>query len=239
MLDDRELHVVTLAGGADRTLFTGAISTDERDGPRPVWSPDGQYIAFPLLDARAFVNVQVVPAAGGVGAPGQLPWQRADGRHRLVARRQIYPVRHRAAQRGFADRPHRPLARTCPSSRKTSSAILFKPGKQPGSPDAPADTPATPAPKPLPATAKEGAAAAPPAPKVPPVQIVWAGLRNRATILPLALNADTPVISADGKTLVFRAQEKGRANLYSYNLDELADEPPVAQQADAKRPSQG
>ena len=38
------------------------------------------------------------------------------------------------------------------------------------------------------------------------------------------------MISADGKTLVFRAQEKGRANLYSYNLDELADEPPVAQQ---------
>ncbi|MFX5001635.1 hypothetical protein ABTC06_19550, partial [Acinetobacter baumannii] len=68
------------------------------------------------------------------------------------------------------------------------------------------------------------------APKVPPVTIVWQGLRGRATILPLGLSADTPVISADGKTLVFRASEKGRANLYSYNLDELADEPPVAQQ---------
>eukprot|EP01037_Dinobryon_pediforme_P029654 gene29654-33379_t len=56
------------------------------------------------------------------------------------------------------------------------------------------------------------------------------GLRARATILPLALHAATPVISPDGKTLVFRARERGRANLYSYNLDELADEPAVAQQ---------
>ncbi|WP_353205341.1 LpqB family beta-propeller domain-containing protein, partial [Sphingomonas sp.] len=69
VLDDRELHVVTLAGGVDRTIFTGAIATDERDGPRPVWSPDGQYIAFPVLDGRAFVNVHVVPAAGGAARP--------------------------------------------------------------------------------------------------------------------------------------------------------------------------
>ena len=233
VLDDRELHVVTLASGGDRTVFTGAVSTDERDGPRPVWSPDGQYIAFPVLDARAFVNVLVVPAAGGAARPvsflgngqmGGIAWS-PDGKYILFD----------TAQRSEDSRIVRiDLLPNVPKFKEDKFSDLFKPGKQPGTtPDTPGDpaaTPAPPAPPPLPAAAKKGAAVPPPAPKIPPVTIVWAGLRNRATILPLGLNADTPVISGDGKTLVFRAREKGRANLYSYNLDELADEPPVAQQ---------
>jgi tricorn protease len=228
VLDDRELHVVTLAGGADRTLFTGAIATDAREGPRPTWSPDGQYIAFPLLDARSFVNVQIVPAAGGAARPvsflgngqmGGIAWS-PDGKYILFD----------TAQRTEDARIVRiDLLPHVPKFKEDKFSDLFKPGKQPGTPDTPADTPTPPAAKPLPAAARKGAAP-PAAPKVPPVTIVWAGLRNRATILPLGLNADTPVISSDGKTLMFRAQEKGRANLYSYNLDELADEPPVAQQ---------
>ncbi|TPG56293.1 S41 family peptidase [Sphingomonas glacialis] len=229
VLDDRELHVVTLAGGADRTLFTGAIATDERDGPRPTWSPDGQYIAFPLLDSRSFVNVELVPAAGGAARPvsflangqmGGIAWS-PDGTYILFD----------TAQRSEDSRIVRiDLLPHVPKFKEDKFSDLFKPGKQPGTPDTPSDTPAPATPKPLPIAAKKGAAPPPPAPKVKPVSIVWEGLRARATILPLGLNADTPVISPDGKTLVFRAREKGRANLYSYNLDELADEPPVAQQ---------
>ncbi|WP_010183575.1 S41 family peptidase [Sphingomonas sp. PAMC 26605] len=228
VLDDRELHVVTLAGGADRTLFTGAIATDERDGPRPTWSPDGQYVAFPLTDSRSFVNVELVPAAGGAARPvsflangqmGGIAWS-PDGSYILFD----------TAQRSEDSRIVRiDLLPHVPKFKEDRFSDLFKPGKQPGTPDTPSDTPAPATPKPLPVAAKKGAAP-PPAPKVAPVSIVWDGLRARATILPLGLNADTPVISPDGKTLVFRAREKGRANLYSYTLDELADEPPVAQQ---------
>src|SRR3569623_154879 len=69
VLDDMELHLITFGAGgkpvSDRVLFSGAIATDERQGPRPTWSPDGQYIAFPVTAHRAFTNVNVVATAGG------------------------------------------------------------------------------------------------------------------------------------------------------------------------------
>lgn len=230
VLDDRELHLVTLGangtGGIDRVLFTGAIATDAPYGPVPVWSPDGQYVAFPVTDARSFTNIHIVAAAGGAARPatflangqmGRIAWS-PDGRYLLFD----------TAQRSEDSKIVRvDLLPHVPRFKEDAFRDLFKPGQQPGTPDTPDDkTAAPPSPKPLSAAAKKGA----PPPKVPPVTIIWEGLRNRATILPLGLNADTPVISNDGKTLVFRAQERGRANFYSYNLDELADEPPVAQQ---------
>ena len=59
------------------------------------------------------------------------------------------------------------------------------------------------------------------------MRIVFAGIRERATALPLGMSADTPVISADGKTLAFRSRGEGRDALYTYDLDELAHEPSV------------
>ena len=71
--------------------------------------------------------------------------------------------------------------------------------------------------------------------KIEPVEIVFDGIRERATILPLGLSAEDPVISPDGKTLIFRATAAGQENLYSYDLDELAKEPPSAKQVTASR----
>ncbi|SOB86928.1 C-terminal processing protease CtpA/Prc, contains a PDZ domain [Sphingomonas guangdongensis] len=231
VVDDRELHVVTLPAAGqprtDRLLFTGAVATDERYGPKPVWSPDGKWIAFPVTDRRSFTNVHVVPAAGGTARPvsflgngqmGQIAWA-PDGTYILFD----------TAQRSEQTKIVRvDLLPHVPRFKEDVFRDLFKPDRQPGTPAAPTDAPAAPAPAaPLPAAQRKGAAStnAKPAPK--PVTIVWEGLRERATILPLGLSADTPVISGDGKTLVFRAEERGQSNLYSYNLDELAKEPPV------------
>ncbi len=62
------------------------------------------------------------------------------------------------------------------------------------------------------------------------MKIVFEGIRDRLTLLPLGLNAEEPAISPDGKTLLFGARVANQVALYTYNLDELAKEPPVARQ---------
>jgi Tol biopolymer transport system component len=64
-------------------------------------------------------------------------------------------------------------------------------------------------------------------PVVPVTRIDWDGLRDRATTLPLGLNARSSLITPDGKTLVFRAAERGQENFYSYDLDELPPSRPL------------
>ncbi len=245
VVGDRELHIATLprpgVAANDRVAFTGAVATNERYGPRPTWSPDSRYVAFPVTDARSFTNVHVVAAAGGVARPisflgngqtGAIAWS-PDGKYVLFD----------TSQRTEDSRIVRiDLLPHVPKYREDGFRDLFKPGKQPGTPDAPSDTaPDGPAPqKPLPAGGKPGAKApAPAVPKVPPVTIVWEGLRARATILPLGMSADTPVISSDGKTLIFHASERGQDNLYSYDLDELATDPPIAKQISQSTKSKG
>jgi Tol biopolymer transport system component/C-terminal processing protease CtpA/Prc len=237
LLDDHELHRIVLPRDgtpASDMVLASFPSWPSRGGPKPAWSPDGKYVAFAKTDPKSFTNVEIVPAAGGAshaasflanGQMGAIAWS-ADGKYILFD----------TAQRSEDSRIVRiDLTPRVPRYKEDAFRDLFKPGKQPGAPDAPADNDAAkPAPKPLPpakgkAPAKPAAAAdAKPTPA--PVTIAWEGLRDRVTILPLGLSAEAPAISADGKTLVFRASERGQNNLYSYNLDELATEPPVAQQ---------
>ena len=62
------------------------------------------------------------------------------------------------------------------------------------------------------------------------MNIVFDGIRERARVLPIGLDAGSIRISPDGKTLLLAAEVAGQTNLYTYSLDELAKEPPVARQ---------
>jgi Tol biopolymer transport system component len=239
--DEKELHVVTIPAKkegevADKVLASGAM-------PDAVlaWSPDGQWIAYTADDKRSFRNVHVVAAAGGESHPisflangetgSGIAWS-PDGRYLLFDTAQ----RSEQVQIARVDLlPH------VPKYREDEFRDLFRPSKTPGSPEKP--SPATPGVTPGPATAqtKEPAStekAAAPAvagadeekKKPEPVKIVFEGIRDRLTLLPLGLNADAPVISPDGKTLLFAARSANEPGLYTYSLDELAKEPPVARQ---------
>jgi len=248
----RELRLITFGdGGApakDVLLSSGALGGFQSSPA--AWSPDSRWLAFGVTDPKSFRNVWVVPAAGGDARPvsflangdtgSQIVWskdgkylvfdssQRSEDTH--IVRVDLLPHVPRYREDEFRDLFKPPEA----PDRKPS-----QPAKPPGAPATAPETPDAKAPE------KAGDAAeklaepspAPPKPKVEPVRIVFDGIRERATLLPLEISAEDPVISPDGKTLVFRAESARQTGLYSYNLDELAKEPPVPQQiASSRRP---
>jgi tricorn protease len=253
----RELRLLTLgAGGAvarDVALYTGAVAPFQ--GVRPAWSPDSRWLAFGVTDHKSFRNVYVVPAAGGEARPvsflangdtgSQIAWSK-DGKYLVFDTSQRSEDTHMVRVDLL---PH------VPRYREDEFRDLFKPQETPDTRTGPRSKPATTpdtapetqdarvaekladADKDKPADAKAEAA---PKPKIVPVRIVFEGIRERATLMPLGVDAEAPVISPDGKTLVFRADVGGQQTLYSYDLDELAKEPPVPQQIVAsKKPKRG
>jgi len=234
--NEKELHVVTVpskdGAAADRVVATGEL-------PRSAvtWSPDSQWIAYTLNDKRSFRNVNVVQATGGESHPvsflangetaSRIAWS-PDGRYLLFDTAQ----RSEQVQIARVDLlPH------VPKYREDEFRDLFRPSKTPGTPSSPQTQP-VPEVTPEPGEEKAATPAAPTganvAKKKPePVKIVFEGIRDRLTLLPLGLNAETPVISSDGKTLLFGARSANQLGLYTYSLDELSKEPPVARQLTA------
>jgi C-terminal processing protease CtpA/Prc len=225
------------AAVADRVVASG-----ELPGSAVTWSPDGQWIAFTMQDKRSFRNVHVVPAAGGEShavsflangeTASKIAWS-PDGHYLLFDTAQ----RSEQVQIARVDLlPH------VPKYREDEFRELFRPSKTPGTPSSPTAPPAHASPsegKPStvqapaeekPAPPATGAAAAEGKKKPEPVKIVFEGIRNRLTLLPLGLNAEAPMISADGKVLLFAARSANQLGLYTYSLEELSKELPVARQ---------
>jgi tricorn protease len=228
-----ELHVIALGDAKtpakDAKVFTGALDRD--DVTRVTWSPDSKWIAFAVTDRKSFRNVWVIPAAGGKeqqvsffanGHTGErIAWS-PDGKYLVFDTSQRSESRHLVRVDLL---PHTPKYRE-DAFRELFDDKKPAPADASGADDKSAAKPADAAGK----NAKPDAK-----PKIEPVKIVFEGIRERATFIPVGLSAEDPIISPDGKLLVFRAGDD--QSIYSYSLDELAKEPPSPQQlSQGKKP---
>ena len=230
----KELHVLTLdeksAIKSDKVVATGELSFYGDGGL--AWSPDSKWLVYVPLGVDGFSNLNAVPADGSAAgkpitflANGQnashIAWS-PDGKYILFD----------TAQR--AEEPQ--LARVdliphVPAYREDQFTDLFRKQTTPGGPDTPTqrtrpdENSGTQEQTPAEGASRRGAGAATPAKKIEPTKIVFEGIRNRLTLLPIGLGVRYPVISPDGKTLAFLAEVAGQANIYTYSLDELAREP--------------
>jgi tricorn protease len=208
--DGRELRIVSLDDAGDHVLATGQLRE-----PALCWSPDSKWIAFAETGAKSFRTVMLVPASGGTPreadflangeTAGVIAWS-PDGSFLLFD----------TAQRSEPSYIARvDLAPHAPKFQEDQFQELFE--TKPVGNDS--------------SGKHDNGAKAPAA--APHVWVSFDGIRDRLTLLPLGLNADGPVISPDGKTLLFSARAAGQVNLFTYSLDELAREKPVAGQLTA------
>lgn len=258
--DGRELRVLDLgADGAparERLVATAAFDRPPFADPRDVaWSPDGRWLAFAApAGPQGFTNVQVVPAAGGAAravsavpnaSSGELSWG-PDGTT-------LYFVTGQRTEPGQVARVD--LVPRPPRFREDQLRDLFGPATPlPGQP-APGQPPARDSAGRRPArdasrvdsllaarapargdsaagdsAAGDSTGRGPSVRRSPNVRIDFADIRQRLAYLPVGLDVRSAAVSPDGRQLLLVAEAAGQTNLWTYSLDELAREAPVARQ---------
>ncbi|HEX8999075.1 MAG TPA: DPP IV N-terminal domain-containing protein [Blastocatellia bacterium] len=193
------------------------------------WSPDSKWLAFSAVSNKSFRNVYAVPAAGGEArqisslasnSGSSISWS-PDGTYLLFQT----VMRTEEGQIARVDL----LPRT-PKFREDQFRDLFK-EESPRIPGRP-QTPPQPAQQtqPQPAEARPDAPPANARTAAKPVEIVFEGIRQRLSLLPVGVDVNSLTISPDGKTLLMSASAEGQVNLYTWSLDELSRTPSVARQ---------
>lgn len=202
--DGKSLWVYDLAKNQSRLLAPAETGRQPIVNDKSVaWSPDSKWVAYASRAARGFMNLMVVPAAGGKAEPisflanASMPaiqWA-PDGKR-------IYFM---TAQRTEETKVARiDLTPRQPEFRETRFWELF------GPPAKASDTKTA-----NPATATD---------------IVFDQVRSRLTLLPLGLDVQDIQISADGKQMLLTAESANQTNLYTYPLTTGTTDPPAAQQ---------
>lgn len=223
--DRRELRVLDLATGKDRRLAELLLDNPPLGSDRPfAWSPDCRWIAVLHYGARMFRNIQLVSLDGGEPRPvsflahtnaDQVTWS-PDGTFLLLSTGQ----RSEPGQLARIDL----LPRT-PRFREDQFRDLFQPEE--------AEPEKNPGPEEV-GEAGQADAGKPAKPGKPsPVEVVFEGIRQRSSILPVGLDVGLLAIAPDGKSVALTALAAGQVSVWVYPLDELAAGPPVARQISA------
>lgn len=195
-----ELRVRTQADNTEKTIFKGKLDRNGF-GRSLAWSPDGEWIAILAAGVKNFRNVHLVKADGSDSHP--ISWVPNAFSNSLTWLPDASAILFDTAQRTEPGQIVMvDLKPRPPQFREEKFRELFQ--KEPSG-----------------AAAKKEAAK---------TEIVAAGLKDRVRFLPLGIDASSPTVSPDGKTLLFLGDAAGQTNLYTYSLDPLAAEPPVARQ---------
>ena len=216
---DKELRVVDLTSKQERLLTRGVFDRPPFAATPPFrWSPDNRWLAYLSTGDIGFTNVHVVAIDGAEGRPvsflanafaNTVTWS-SDGK--VI----FFDTTQRTEPRQIA---RIDLVPRTPQFREDQFRDLFR--EEPVRPAAPSNTP-----RPQPTEA----AADPAAKNDKNVQIVFEDIRKRLTLLPTGVDAGSPTISPEGKTLLLTARAAGQLNLYTFSIDELSRDPQVARQ---------
>jgi tricorn protease len=203
----REVRVVDPQNGQERLLATAYFEQVPLKGGRPLaWSPDSRWVAFFALGGKLFRNVMVVPAAGGEARQVSFV-ANSEGNSISWSPDGTYLL-FDTGQRTEDGRLARvDLVPRTPRFREDEFRDLFR---EAGAAETKADS------------SKR--------PPVKDVAIDFDGVRRRLELIPSGVDVSSQEISADGKSVLLIATAAGQQNLYTYSLDELAKEPPVARQ---------
>src|SRR5208282_2365460 len=229
--DARELRLLDIVEKKERLLTTAKFDPALFTPDHPfAWSPDSRWIAFLQNGEKSFQDVYVIPSAGGSAQPvsflanssgNSIVWSQ-DGTA-------LFFTTGQRTESGVVARID--LIPRAPKFREDQFRDLFK--EEPAKPKAPGE----PQSESKPAETQNGtegkktsATDETKKPPVKPVEIVFEGIRRRLRLLPTGIDVNDAAISPDGKTLLLTAEAAGQQNLYTYSIDELAKEPPVARQ---------
>jgi len=229
--DGKELRVYETESKQERKLADARMERPPFLNNRSfAWSPDSKWLAFSAVSNKSFRNIYAVQASVKEGggetrqisslasnSGSSISWH-PDGTSLLfqtvmrtesgqIARVDLIPRTPRFREDQFRD-----------LFREESPRIPGRPQNPSAQPQQSAQQPAEPAPT---ATARNA---------VKPVEIVFEGIRQRLSLLPVGVDVNSLAISPDGKILLMSASAAGQTNLYTWSLDELSRIPPVARQ---------